>query len=448
MKFFKKIFKSTFSFIDRVVITPITKLLLRFTSKFDKKSRFFENWLSQTTTLLFISLFLAVVIFIVIDQKIVVFNSNSAEVLKNQPVKVIYNEEAYVVDGLPEVVDVTLIGNKTDLYIAKQSSTQDLTIDLSGLQPGTHRVNIEYNQNVGDIEYMVNPSVATVIIYQKVSETRTLSTDILNEDHLNSTLVVKDLKYDSDQVVVKGAEHQLKDVAYVKALVDIDNLSSQQVGTVSLKDVPLKAYDSNGEVVNVEIVPKSIDVNVELISPSKELPIKIIPKGEVSFGQAISSISTNETKVTVYGDEDVLEKLTYIPVELNVADLKTDKEFKVEISKPVGVKSLSTSNLTVNIKLGESSNKTLSGVGIEYRNLDETKYTVQAVDESASKVDVILKGVSNVINSITTDDVIAYIDLDQYQAGEYEVEVQVEGDDTKVQYAPKTKKVKIRIVQK
>lgn len=143
-----------------------------------------------------------------------------------------------------------------------------------------------------------------------------------------------------------------------------------------------------------------------------------------------------------------MEKLTYIPVELNVADLKTDKEFKVEISKPVGVKSLSTSNLTVNIKLGESSNKTLSGVGIEYRNLDETKYTVQAVDESASKVDVILKGVSNVINSITTDDVIAYIDLDQYQAGEYEVEVQVEGDDTKVQYAPKTKKVKIRIVQK
>ena len=51
-----------------------------------------------------------------IDKKIIVFNDNSAEVLQNQPVKVIYNEESYVVEGLPETVDITLIGSKTDLF--------------------------------------------------------------------------------------------------------------------------------------------------------------------------------------------------------------------------------------------------------------------------------------------------------------------------------------------
>ena len=62
-----------------------------------------------------------------------------------------------------------------DLYISKQSSSHDVTVDPSGLKPGTHKVNIEYNQNTGSIDYMVNPSDATVIIYQKVSETRTES---------------------------------------------------------------------------------------------------------------------------------------------------------------------------------------------------------------------------------------------------------------------------------
>ena len=87
-------------------------------------------------------------VFIVIDQKIVTFSQNSAEVLRSIPVTAIYNEEAYVVEGLPETVDITLIGSKTDLFIAKQMSTYDVSIDLTGLKPGQHKVNIKYNQSL------------------------------------------------------------------------------------------------------------------------------------------------------------------------------------------------------------------------------------------------------------------------------------------------------------
>lgn len=207
------LFRKLVRFIDRSIVNPITKLVVTFTSKFDRSGRKIENWLSKTNTLLFISLFLAIIVFIVIDQKILLFTDNSAEVLKSQPVQVIYNEEAYVIEGLPETVDITLIGSKTDLYIAKQSSSHDVTVDLSGLKPGTHKVNMKYNQNAGKIDYMVNPSVATVIIYQKVSETRTLSVDILNQDSLDSKLTVESINYDTDKIVIKGAEHQLKQVA-------------------------------------------------------------------------------------------------------------------------------------------------------------------------------------------------------------------------------------------
>lgn len=446
LKMIKNFFLKISSFIDKKIVVPITKLVLFISSKFDKNGRKLENLLSRTNTLLFISLVLAVVIFIIIDQKIIVFNDNAAEVLKNQPVTAVYNEEAYVVEGLPETVDITLIGSKTDLYIAKQSSSHDVMVDLSGLKPGTHKVNITYNQNVGNIDYMVNPSVATVIIYQKVSESRSLTYDILHQDSLDSKYVIKGINYSTDKVVIKGAEHQLKEVASVKALVDINNLVNQTEGTVTMKDIPLKAYDSEGNVVDVEVVPSKIDADIELASPSKEVPIKAIPTGEVSFGRAISAINVSEPRVTVYGDEETLANLKYIPVEVNLSDLKENRQYKLELKKPVGVRSMSVNNVTVNVELDTVTNKTLDNVGIETRNLGDG-LKVQAVDASSSTVSVTLKGVASVVDSITSDDLVAYIDLDGYTAGTYEVEVNVEGNDVRVQYASKTKKVKIRIVE-
>lgn len=443
----KKIVNNIIDFFDKKIVTPITKLVLKITTRYDGSGKKIEKLLTKTNSLLYISLFLSLLIFIVIDQRIVSFTDNTAEVLKDREVKVIYNEEKYVVEGLPESVDITLIGSKTDLYIAKQSASNYVTVDLSGLKPGTHKVNIEYNQNNGDIEYSVNPSTITVIIYEKVSETRTLSVDLLNKDSMDSKLVVDKTEFDTDKVVIKGSESQLKQVVEVKALVDLNNLPEQSAGTYTLSDVPLVAYDAEGNVVDVEIVPNTIDVDVTVSSPSKELPIKVIPTGEVASSYAISSLSSSETKVTVYGNTEALNDLKYIPVYVNVNGLKADKTYKVEIEKPVGVKSLSVNNVTVSVTLGEVATKKIDDISIEPINLS-SEYTVQGSSESATKVTVTLKGVQNVIDSITADDIKAYIDLDGYTEGEYEVEVKVEGSDNKVQYTSMTKKVKVTISKK
>ena len=443
----KKFFQRIGNFFDKIIVTPITKLIYIISSKFDSSSKKFENLLSKTNTLLFISLILAVLVFVVIDQKILVFSDNQAEVLKNQSIDAIYNKEAYVVEGLPESVDITLIGSKTDLYIAKQSSNHDVTIDLSGLKPGTHKVSVDYSQSSGNIEYVVNPSSVTIVIYPKVSKTVTLAVDTLNKDKLESTKVIDKIDYATDKVVIKGAEYQLEKVASVKALVDIDNLVSTEVGVQNLKNVPLVAYDSTGHVVDVEILPGTIDVDVNISSPSKELPIKVVPKGDVSFGLAISSTTLSHNTVVAYGSKDVLDSLTSIPVEIDIDKLKENKEYKVEIEKPVGVTSLSISTVTINVALDSSTSKDLTDIRIDTRNLADG-YSVQAASEDASKVTVTAKGVKSVLEAITAQDIFAYIDLEGYTEGEHEVEVKVEGADLRAQYTSKTKKVKIKIIKK
>ena len=149
----------------------------------------------------------------------------------------------------------------------------------------------------------------------------------------------------------------------------------------------------------------------------------------------------------VYGDEEVLSNLTYIPVEIDVTGLKENKEYKVELNKPVGVNSLSINNLTINVSLGEISSKDINDVGITPKNLGEN-YKAQSVDESGAKVTVNVKGVKNVIDQIKSTDINAYIDLSGLTEGEHEVDVLVEGNDSRVTYTSKTKKVKIKITKK
>ena len=447
MRHIKKFFKKIWNFIDRIIVVPVTKLVIKITGNYDNSGKKIEKWLSKTNTLLFISLLLAIIIFVIIDQKIISFSENSAEILKSLPVTTEYNEASYVVEGLPETVDVTLIGSKTDLYIAKQSAVHEVKVDLAGLKPGQHTINIKYNQSNGTIDYKVNPSVATVIIYPKVSEKKILTLDVLNQEKLDEKLTISKAKVENDTVTIQGADYRVKQVAIVKALIDVDSFVKQEVGDMTIKDVPLRAYDKNGNVIDVEIVPSKMDVNLSIASPSKEVPIKVIPTGDISFGLAISSIEQSNTNVTIYGDEEYLKNVTSIPVEIDVSDLKEEHQYKVDLKKPVGIRSMSVNNVTVKVQVSSSTDIDVTNVKINAEGIDLSKYGVQIIDDSPSVVTVNVKGVENVISKITAEDIYAYIDLTGYNVGEHEVEVKVRGNDSKVSYVSKTKKVKIAITE-
>lgn len=439
--------RSIARFVDRKIVFPITKVILVISDKFSKSSKFIENWLSKSNTLLFISLFFAIVLFIAVDQRKISMNESSAEVLRDVPVVAEYNQESYVIEGLPEKVDVTLIGGRSDLYFAKQSGTKNIVVDLSDLKIGTHKIQIDYAQDFSSIEYSVNPSMATIIVYQKESATKNITYDLLNQDKLDSKKVIDNVTLSASEVIVKGPKYKLEEVAIVKALVNVEKLPTQDVGTQTINEVDLIAYDNEGNIIDVEIVPGTISAEVVIKSPSKDVPIKIVPKGNVAFGYAIKSIVASDTKVTVWGTSEALANLKYIEVPVNVSDIKSDQQYKLEVNKPAGVRSMSLSTITVNLTLDTTADRELNNVGLIWKNLDESKYQVKASSEEDTNVTIILKGVSSVIEQISTSDVTAYLDLAGYKEGEYEVEVKVEGADTRVEYVAKTKKVKVKITK-
>ncbi len=444
-KFFVAVGKIVYKFIDKIIIVPVSKFVYFLIDKINTKPNKFEKILSKPNNLLFISLFCAFIVFLVIDQKIISLVETEAKVLTNQKVEVEYNEEAFVVEGIPTSVDIVLMGRKSDLYLAGQLVDHKVTLDLGNLKAGTHKVYLKYNNPINTLNYKLDPSFVTVIIYPKISEVRTLTIDVLNQDKLNDVLIVSSVTLDRDEVIIKSYKEKLESVASVKAIVDVNALNANSAGTYTLDNVKLVAYDEEGtEIKDIEIVPDNVTATVVITSPSKEVPIKVIPVGEVSSGSAISNITTSIKKVTIYGEESVLSNIDNLEVEIDVNGLNADKTYQTDIKKPTGVRSISETTITITVKMEKETSKEFSDISIEKENL-ATGLKAGGATVDDTKVSVIVKGVSSILESLKSSDIRAYVDLSDLGVGTWEVPVIVTGSDLRLSYLAKTQKVTVII---
>lgn len=442
-----KLIKRFFRFIDKKIIVPITKFFVSIGEKLKLSDKPLEKALSKKSSMIILSLVLAVIVFVIIDRQNTTLLEKNAEVLYDIPLSATYNDEEYVVEGLPETVDITLIGTKANLYLAKQLPTQDVNVDLSDLKPGVHKVSLKYKQSITSVEYKLDPSEVTVVVSSKKSETRSVESDIVNLNKLDSKLAINNTKLDTDEVIIKGTEDSLAKVSTIKALINVSNMVDPKAGTNTLKDIPLIAYDENGAKVDVEMVPSKVTATIEIESPSKTVPLEIEPTGNVIFGKAIKNITSSVQKVTIYGSSKVLDNTNSIKVKIDVNNLKSNKDYTVTIKKPAGIREISEKVVTAKVELDAEVTTELSGVKLGVVNLG-SNYTAQATSENATEVTVILKGVESIIKNITPSDVEAYVDLEGLGAGDHEVEIKVKGTDPKVKYSSKVTKTIIKIAEK
>ncbi|MDD6879406.1 MAG: CdaR family protein [bacterium] len=435
--------KKIYNFFDKFIITPITKLIMIISELFKFNKSGLDRFLNKKQSLLIISLIAAFAFSLIVDNKITPLIDNSAEVLYGQPVRAIYNEELYVVEGVPETADVTLIGRKWDVYLAKQYPADEIVLDLQDLKVGTHKVTAKYKQSVLSVDYKLDPSTVTIVVYEKVSANRELSYDIIHKDKLDTKLNIESVSLNRDTVIIKGAEYKLEQVASVKALIDIESISSPKVGSMTLSNVPLVAYDGDGNPIDVEVVPSSVDATIKISSPSKTVPIKVTATGNLN-NKSIKSLTPSDTNVTIYGSENALSDVEYVEAVVDVEGIKENKKYSVNLKKPSGVREMSLDKITVNVELDNIATMEVEGIRINPIGLSKG-LKVQALSEKDSSITVVLKGSESVIKNIDASSIKVYIDLTDLDVGDYEVDIKVSGEDDRVLYTSKLKKVKVRI---
>ncbi len=448
LTFFKKIY----GWIDRIIVTPISRFIFNISDRLKDNSNKIERILNRPHVLLYISLIFAVGMFFLVDKQVINLVQNEAEIIANQPVTILYNKEAYVVEGLVNNVDIILTGNKSAIYLAKQLGDHEVVLDLTDYQPSDtpYRVKLTYNQTVDSIKYKLDPTYVTVTIKNKVSKLSSISYELLNENKLNEKLSVENVELSKSEVVVKGSVDALDKIATVKALIDLNNPEYTDAGTYEMDNIPLVAYDENGNLLdNVEIVPSSISASITLDTYKASVPIKVLTTGDLVTGKSISAVTidgANSHTVDIYGEKSVIDNISSVPVTIDVSGLGNSgsKTYNVTVSKPSGVRYISETSAKIIVSFGEEKQKTLNVTSIANRNLDDN-LKVNLTDANAIAVQV--KGVQSVIDNITEENISAYVDLSGYTAGDYEVELKIENDDPRVTFVV-TSKVKIKITAK
>ncbi len=446
------LFHKLYNLIDILIVTPISRIIFKISDKFKNNSNKLEKVLNRPHILLYLSLGFAIGMFFLVDKEVINLVENEAEIIANQPVKILYNKEAYVVEGLVESVDIILTGNKSAIYLAKQLGDHEVVLDLTDYKPSDtpYKVKLTYNQTVDSIKYKIDPTYVTVTIKNKISQTSSISYELLNEDKLNEKLSVENVELSKSEVVVKGSKDALDKIATVKALIDLQNPDYKDAGSYDTDNIPLVAYDKDGNLLeNVEIVPSTISATLTLDTYKQSVPIKVLTTGSLITGKAISSVTingSNSYSVDIYGEKDVIDNISSVPVTIDVSNLGNNgsKTYNVTVSKPNGVRYISDTSAKIIVSFGDEKQKTLNISAITNKNLDE-KLKVNLTDASAIAVQV--KGVQSVIDSITEENITAYVDLSGFTVGDYEVELKIDNDDPRVSYIV-TNKVKIKIVEK
>lgn len=450
LNFLITFFKKIYLFIDKIFVTPISRLIYNLSEKVKGKS-YISRLINRPKFLVYASLALAVVFFFLVDSKVINLVENDAEVITNIPVTIKYNEEAYVVEGAPKTVDMILSGRKSDIYLAKQLGEHEVILDLTDYESSnmSHRVKLTYTKSISSLSYKLNPSHVNVTIKDKISNLTTVSYELLNLDKLNSKLSVESVELNKAEVVIKGSKETLDQVAVVKALIDMSNSDFKDSGTYEVENVPLIAYDSKGKIIsNVEIVPSSISATIKLDTYSVTVPVTVKTTGKLVTGKAISDIKINNNSsysIDIYGEKDVISNIKSVPVTVNVSGQGTNssKSYTVSLSKPQGVKHMSADTATITLSFADEKQRTIeiSNSDIKPRNLGNG---LSANATSNQNITVQVKGVESVINNVKPEDVNAYIDLNGYSTGSYDVEVKVDNTDPRLSYVV-TNNVSIKI---
>ncbi|MGM0877321.1 MAG: CdaR family protein [Bacillota bacterium] len=355
------------------------------------------------------------------------------------PVVTYFDQENLVVTGVPESVNVTLEGTTSALTKARQLKDFEIYADLTNLSIGTHRVNLAYKNLSEDLKARINPSIITVSIEEKVTKDFSVEVDFLNEDKLEEGYTPDQPIVNPNGIRVTASKEVIDQISSVKAVVNLENAKE----TIN-KESRITIYDRDGNILPVEVEPSVVDVTVPIISPSKELPFKIVREGELGKGLSISSIEPKPNEITVYGPLDVLEKLEFIDgVKIDLSKIKEDTVLEVDVPIPDGVNKVNPEKLEIEVDVDEQEEKSFTNKSVKAVGLSEGK-VLEVIDPESGTLDVKIYGAPNVMKNIKSSDIELYINLSDLSDGEHEVNVEVNGPQN-ITWSLQQEKVKVKI---
>lgn len=364
------------------------------------------NWFSRSTDkILFsrkydkiISVALACILYMTINYD----NSglialDSTYTIQDHPVTIAADLGVYEVTGYEEAVNVVLTGSSTNVQTARTQQNTKVVLDLTGLQTGVHTVKFTPVNFSNRVNVTTQPESATVTIRKKETARFKITHDYLNINKMDEKYYPGEPIFETSEVLVRASAQTIDEIAYVKALIDVKD-ASETFET----EAPLFAYNSNGQRMDVEIIPKIVKVEVPITSPSKTVKVTVVPQGIIPNDKSIESIVLDHASVELYGSQAVLDQTEEIKVNIDATQLDRDMKLYENLVLPNGIRHASVSTINMDVKLADTESKVLKDIPVAFEN-NINGYRTRLANADQASVDVTILGAKKVLDTITEE---------------------------------------------
>ncbi|OPY91862.1 MAG: YbbR-like protein [Syntrophaceae bacterium PtaU1.Bin231] len=335
--------------------------------------------------------------------------------------------DGYVITGQPDSSTVTAIVRAArsdwDLLLPEDIL---VTADLGHIRkPGEYR--IELTAAIADPLHgkvvALRPSTWMISLDTQVEQRLAIQVVVTNDPPLGYTYPA-DLACAETEVLVRGSAESVADVARVEARLNLSNDRNPVTRTINL--VAVKANGQTARSADVQLLPSSVDCNVDIQTREDVTPVEVLPNrggtnpppGYTFEGYTDIQPST----VGVTGDTDAIAAMNQVikTTPIDLTDKTATFTIEVPLALPSGVTLVSNQQLiSVTVIISPVlSNREFQEVPVQVNGLDETRFRASGF---ANTVTVNVAGPQIRLSELKPDDLSVVLDLSGLGPGNHQV---------------------------
>ncbi|NEW09029.1 hypothetical protein GK047_23850 [Paenibacillus sp. SYP-B3998] len=406
-----------------------------------------DKWLRNTNMVRIVALLIGIFLWVVVHMEERNLTGNSplrerVETINNVAITTKYDESHYFISSMsPSNVQVILNGKEAAVKKVTTSNTYQIQLDLTQVGKGDHQLTLTPVGFPSDVEVQVIPRMVHVVIEELQMKEVPVVINLKGTPAAGLKAGQPIVK--PNKVYITAATSKLEQIENVRGEVSVDK--SQSAVT---KQVRLQAFDKDGKEVQVNINPSVVDVEIPITSPFQTIPLQLKLVGEPAKGFAIASVTQNPDKITVYGTQDVVDRLEfYQGPQVNVQDLNETKEYALDIPLRNKVTQLDPAKVNVKVEIVPSVTKAIENIPITIIGQNES-YNTKVISPDTAKLNITVEGAPALIDQIKLEDIQAILDVSNLPPGKHELNVTLNLPTYVKRSAPQEVKATVEISEK
>lgn len=342
-----------------------------------------------------------------------------------------------VVGASDETMTITLSGKRNSLSKIK---TADIvaTVDLSDATEGDNQLKI--NLSVPDSAEVKNQSLTKITVTVEKKQTVRRNIRVKYTGNYAKGEEPTTIKTDPENVTVSGARSLVNKVAYVKATISSDNVSTDETSTSS----NLVPVDKHGnEVENIDLSQNTAKITSALYY-TKTVSLKVPVTNSSSDGY--KRTTTAPEKVKIKGPDRALKKVDSITADtIDVTGITKSTDVDIAPNLPDQIwLSDDSRDLVLNVKVTSEMHSrefTFDGDSVDLNNVGSDL----SGNVKTGTVTVTVTGIASKINKISKSDISLSADCDGLGSGTHSVSLTVKCDGTYTGLAADPSKINVRL---